>query len=539
MIVKLARYIFISVLAAAVILAAPFIVCAKDDAKAELTLPETAEAYVNHSVQLDYRLSVEDEAGRKSISLSWSSSNSNIATVNSSGLVTGKASGTAVITLKASDGAKARCTVTVTEVMPKGILLHADTLVGYPLGTLNMSAEVYPYNAADLSVSWKSSDDSVAKISEDGKVSLIHEGTAHITATACNGITRSLRITVTGPKTAVALPPSITLHADNMEKRQLVLKRNIPEDGPDPRLVTVKWVSSDEEVATVDKGLVTAHSPGIAAVTATTADGATATCNVLVTCIEAEAVYIESDWLEGAQGDRIQLVANVSPDNTYDKTLVWRSLNPGVASVDENGLVLLRGSGTSMITATATNGVKSYVFVRCGSGRFRNKAWFYQGTSRHEGTCYTSSVAIVITNLGVYATPEQTYYANSSGITTAFFRQFGMKAACALSPDSPYLKEFDRFGRTIVRDPANNGIEAIKEALDLHPEGVICYFSSGGESHAQVAMAYKGDKIYWSDPGRGKREYGYAVPFSETWASKSHHMTMANLVSIIAMDPAF
>ena len=120
--------------------------------------------------------------------VSWTSSNSSIATVSTSGLVTAKGVGTATITCSAKDSgsAKATCTIKVKEkeVQVTRIELNktSDELeVGK---TTQLTATVYPSNATNKTVSWTSSNSSVAAVSTSGLVTAKGVGTATITCNA-------------------------------------------------------------------------------------------------------------------------------------------------------------------------------------------------------------------------------------------------------------------------------------------------------------------------------------------------------------------
>ncbi len=116
--------------------------------------------------------------------ISWESSDESVATVSSSGLVTGKSAGKAVITATVGDKS-ASCVVTVSYIPVSSVSLDKSTL---SLGVLNFSsvtleATVSPSNATDKNVTWSSSDKSVATVSSSGVVTAKKIGTSTITAT--------------------------------------------------------------------------------------------------------------------------------------------------------------------------------------------------------------------------------------------------------------------------------------------------------------------------------------------------------------------
>ena len=116
-------------------------------------------------------------------SVTWSSSNPSVATV-SNGKVTAVGTGSATITA-AAGGKSASCAVTVSaaNVVVTGVTLSQTSLALNPGGSATLTATVSPSNATDKSVTWSSSNPSVATVS-NGKVTAVGAGSATITATA-------------------------------------------------------------------------------------------------------------------------------------------------------------------------------------------------------------------------------------------------------------------------------------------------------------------------------------------------------------------
>jgi len=118
----------------------------------------------------------------------WSSSNESVATVSIDGTVTAKAEGTAIITAKTKDGGHtASCKITVSVTHVSSISLN-HTAVNATIGTnLQLIATVKPDNAYNKSVTWSSSDKSIAEVSSSGVVTPKKTGVAIITVTASDG----------------------------------------------------------------------------------------------------------------------------------------------------------------------------------------------------------------------------------------------------------------------------------------------------------------------------------------------------------------
>ena len=127
--------------------------------------------------------------------------------------------------------------------------------------------------------------------------------------------------------------------------------------------LSTMWGSSKQSVATVsDAGLVTAVGEGTSKITVT-AGGKSATCTITVTKPEVPVVHVESVTLDKTDaqleiGGTLTLTATVLPENADDKSVTWKSTNPQIAEVDQNGTVTAISSGTVTITATTTDGGK-------------------------------------------------------------------------------------------------------------------------------------------------------------------------------------
>ena len=123
-------------------------------------------------------------------SVTWSSSAPAVATVDQSGKVTAVKAGTATITVKTTDGGKtATCTVTVNAkvIAVTQVTLDVKTKELVEGESFTLKATVSPDNASDKSVTWSSSDETVAKVDQNGKVTAVKAGAATITVTTKDG----------------------------------------------------------------------------------------------------------------------------------------------------------------------------------------------------------------------------------------------------------------------------------------------------------------------------------------------------------------
>jgi uncharacterized protein YjdB len=177
--------------------------------------PDTVSLVPEATTQLTATISPTNATDK---SVSWSSSNTDIATVNSNGLVTGVSEGNATISVLTNDGGyTASCVVTVnndsTNVQVTGVTV-APASTSIAIGeTTTLTATVSPDNATDKSVSWGSSNTGIATVSSNGIVTGIAAGSTTITVTTTDGnFSASSAITVTsGSGTPCDNPTAISI----------------------------------------------------------------------------------------------------------------------------------------------------------------------------------------------------------------------------------------------------------------------------------------------------------------------------------------
>ena len=253
-------------------------------------------------------------------SVTWSSSNTSVATVSSIGVVTAKAAGTATITVTTSDGGKtATCSVTVQAktVSVTGVSLNKSSLSMTVGDTQTLTATVSPSNATNKSVTWSSSNTSVATVSSSGVVTAEAAGTATITVTTSDGGKKATCSVTVQAKTVSVTGVSLNKSSLSMTvgDTQTLTATVSPSNATNK---SVTWSSSNTSVATVSSsGVVTAKAAGSATITVTTSDGGKkATCSVTVT---------QSGGLEGHEAVDLGL------------SVKWATCNVGASAPEEYG----------------------------------------------------------------------------------------------------------------------------------------------------------------------------------------------------------
>ena len=310
----------------------------------------TASLRVGQTVTLTATVQPEDATDK---TVTWSSSNEAVATVDAEGKVTAMALGEAVITASCGD-ASATCAVTVIPTPAESVTL-SQTTASLKVGqTVTLTATVMPEDATDKAVTWTSSNEAVATVDANGKVTAKALGKAVITAKSGDV---SATCTVTVEPTPVE---SVTLNQTSATLRvgqTVTLTATVqPEDATDK---TVTWTSSDTEVITIDEnGQITAvgMKDSGATVTATAANGASASCHVTVLAPLATSIELDQTMISATVGDEVQLTATILPAEASNQTIEWRSSDETIATVSASGLVSVVAVGDVTITASTTDG---------------------------------------------------------------------------------------------------------------------------------------------------------------------------------------
>lgn len=302
--------------------------------------------------------------------VSWSSSNSTVASV-SNGYIYAKSSGTVTITCKATDGSgcSASCYVRVTNpiVYVSSISLDYNSLTLDPGSGRQLTATVYPSNATNRSVTWSSSNTSVATVN-GGYVSAVSEGTATITCKATDGSGKYATCSVKVNGTDVKVT-SITLNESNWKMKvgeTKQLSATVLPSNATNRNVT--WNTSDASVATVSNGLVTAQSAGTATINCRAADGSgvSASCHFTVEeeqqVVSVTDLFLDTYSITDSVGVIHQFKTAVLPANASIKQFLWETSNADVAWISQSGelYLLQEGKATVSCIAIAEDGTNAY-----------------------------------------------------------------------------------------------------------------------------------------------------------------------------------
>lgn len=290
--------------------------------------------------------------------VTWSSSNENIATVTN-GAVTGVAEGSANITVTTVDGnLTATCAINVspnTETVT-GVTLDKSTLdlVAGSDGTLVPT--ILPETAGNKNVTWSTSAEHIATV-VDGVVTGVAEGSADVTVTTVDGSFTAVCSVDVSPDPNIAT--GVTLDKTTLSLVAGGSDTLVATILPDTAIEkNVTWSSSNENIATVVDGTVTAVAQGSADITVTTVDGSfTAVCKVNISPgpNSVTSVTLDKTLLELVVDGSDTLVATALPEVAINKDVTWSSSAKDIASVVD-GTVTAVAEGSADIIVTTVDG---------------------------------------------------------------------------------------------------------------------------------------------------------------------------------------
>ncbi len=317
----------------------------------------------NETYQLNAVISPENCTDK---TLKWKSENEDVATVSDGGLVKAIGAGDTRIIVTTANGKRDVCDVTV--YVPAVSIQISQKEAALTLGdTLVLNAVMLPLESTD-ELKWRTSNANVATV-ENGKVTALTDGIAQITAYTDSGVSASCKVTV---KSISVEGLKLTEQEVNMYKgnEHLLTAVLTPENATNK---AIEWESSDEDIATVDDGLISAKEKGTAKITATSVDGKyKSVCKVnvgiassMVRIYDQNQTIVKNLILN--TGDSTILSTKLYPSNTTD-TVSWKSSKEDIVEVFDGEVVAGMEEGTATITAYTQSGIEEKVQVQVKHG---------------------------------------------------------------------------------------------------------------------------------------------------------------------------
>jgi len=311
-----------------------------------------------HGEETNYQLSAGDGVE------SWTSSNPELISVDEEGRVMLEKCepGTAVITAvkgtkKGSVTIKAYWQVDDMELY--GPLVDEEGTAHIAKGvSQTINAAVYPEQAENKALTWKTSNKKVATVSSAGVVKGVKAGTVTITATAKDGgYKETIKVVVHDAATSVAL----TADGAAVKSGSVLYLYEIGKTvelaatvKPSKAIQQVVYTSNNESVASVDEdGILTVNGNGTAKITATTVDGKNKSLSFYVKVgVGADEVVI-SGPRSVTVGKSVTLTAEVKPEEAINKAITWKVAEgyEKIATVSTAGVVKGKVAGYAKIIA--------------------------------------------------------------------------------------------------------------------------------------------------------------------------------------------
>jgi len=239
----------------------------------------------------------------------------------------------------------------------------------YDGDTYQLRGDVYPSNAQDSSIEWKSENPEIVTVTSSGLLHAVGIGKATIIAKTSRSTSTVFTINV---KEILAKNIKITDKPQNIliDSSLHLNVTFLPENTSDK---TVEWTSDNPDVLSVsNNGKITAKSVGSAKITVKHRKLSDSFV-VDVLPIEPKEIKItypvQNEEMTDAnknsikKGQQIDLSAEVFPNNTTDKTVTWSVIDTSVAEIDKNGKLTALHPGKTTIIATASNGIQTKIDI--------------------------------------------------------------------------------------------------------------------------------------------------------------------------------
>ncbi len=313
---------------------------------------ETGNFYVGETYQLSAVLTPEGASG----DVKWSTSNKWVISVDDTGKIECLKKGGARIYAKLSSGQQVSVYINVANKITSISFktTHKNLIIGK---TFTQNTAVKPSSSNDT-LTWTSSDPSVATVASNGRVTALQKGETTITLISGSGVSSSYTVRCIEPATSVVVnAPSDSMY---LGETMQVTASILPETSND----VVTWTTTNRYVATVDSGgVITAIKRGTVYIKAKTVSGKSYSKKIKVVQ-RAEQLKFAKSNVNLINGKYYTNKLTVLPSGCGD-AITYTSSDTSVATVTSAGKVKAISAGTAVITAVSGSGVSSSYTVRC------------------------------------------------------------------------------------------------------------------------------------------------------------------------------
>lgn len=291
-----------------------------------------------------------------STSVSWSNSNPNVVKLDEyEGTIEAIGFGTSTITATAINGKKTNIKITVKEITADKVTIQEE-LTSLNIGdTFELSAVISPENVDNPTITWSSTDDTIATVDQNRKVEALAAGNVTISAAASNGVKDSRTIEV---KEVIA--EKIEIKIDSAIIHRKISPAKVVFYPENTTFQEIEWKVSDENIVQIDaNGNIKGVNVGKTQITAIQKDVETSV-EIEVVPLKVEKIDILAS-VEGKVylGDTVKFTAEITPLNATYPTVYWKVEDEDVAVINEKGVLEANGLGTTTVIAYTEDGCEA------------------------------------------------------------------------------------------------------------------------------------------------------------------------------------
>jgi len=307
--------------------------------------------------------------------LTYTSGNPNIATVNNIGIVTGISTGTTEILVKTTDGSNISFSVPVTiNIGCDNLTIDRSSINIEPGVRITLYSVITPNDATNPVVNYTSNNPEIATVDETGIVTGISSGTTKIIVNTTDGSNLSVTIPVTiivYCKTLTIQPKTVTIVLYDVIR---LISTITPYNATNQVL---NYTSNNPRIADIDnKGIIVGSSIGNTDILVKTTDGSNLSITIPVTVlgnyIACKKLDMNPSIINILPEMTVKLVSKIFPSNATNRLLTYISYDPTIATVTNEGvvkgisygnidIVVMTSDGTNIVSIVSVNVLKYFI----------------------------------------------------------------------------------------------------------------------------------------------------------------------------------
>lgn len=308
--------------------------------------------YVGETSRLGYVITPTNATNKTII---WSSTNANVASVDSTGLVSARGLGTTLIVAKTADGSIFKTATVTVKIKATGVSIEAKDLEVKVGQTVTIPYKITPENASDITMIWESTNNGVVTVL-DGKITGVAEGKAVVILKPSQGQPVYVNITVIQEANGMQL--NFTEKTMTVGERIKLKPTLLPTNATNPGFT---FKSSNPAVARVTvNGNIYGLKGGTTIITVVSKDGKLKETSIIHVVERVTTVTLNRSSYRLGLNKSVTLKATVRSNAATNPKIRWESSNPKVATVNQKGKVTGKSLGYTTIRAIAEDGSNVY-----------------------------------------------------------------------------------------------------------------------------------------------------------------------------------